>query len=87
MQFVPALSCPTCPTQRLCGIAERDVYSCQLTDVLKGKLPVVIPTHYLSLFVLVDPDLWPNFWGSATLCWFLDFDPFGGLVLHLGCSL
>lgn len=55
-------------------MAERDVYSCQLAGVLKGKLLVLIQTHYLSLFVLIDPDLWQNFWGSETWCWFLDFD-------------
>lgn len=57
MQFVPALSCPVCPTQYLYGMAERDVYSSDLTGVLKGRLPVLIQTLYPSLFVLVDPDL------------------------------
>lgn len=42
--------------------------------VLKGKLPVLMQTLYLSLFVQVDPDLWQNSWGSSTWCLFLDFD-------------
>lgn len=74
MQFAPALSCPACPTQCLYSMAERDACSYQLTGVLKGKLAVLIQTLYLSLFVLIDPDLWQNFRGSATSCVFLDFD-------------
>lgn len=62
-------SCPACPTQCLYVMAERDVYSCQPTGVLKG----LIQTLYLSLFDQVYPDLWQNFWGSTALCLFLDF--------------